>query len=202
MSVEQTPFLSVPRYLEQKVRERLSELSLLDDERKIVRLKKKIYFPLSNEIVMGSVFPDFDTKDWIIGFRKFQLSKKVEEKTKSKKRGKGRRTLTERVESIFEFIEMQPEPFAKSELQKIGLNPSSAEKWLQLIEYIQNQPMIKLTKMGNSLYIEKLENKYLSMLRRRILDPNLSYKEREQTLQDYVGALITLEKIEEGRIKQ
>lgn len=150
---------------------------------------------------MGSVFPDFDTMEWILGFRKFQLVERGEVDKPSKKRGKGRRTITERVESIFDFIEMQPEPFAKSELQRIGLNPKSSEKWLRLIEYIQNQPMIKLTKMGNSLYIEKLENKYLSMLRRRILNPRLSYKEREQTLRDYIGALITLEKIEDGRIK-
>jgi hypothetical protein len=40
------------------------------------------------------------------------------------------------------------------------------------------------------------------MLRKRILDPNLSLKEREQTIDDYITALITLERAELGRIKK
>ena len=113
-----------------------------------------------------------------------------------------RRTLTQRAQSIFRFIEAQPEPFPKSEFQRIGLNPATAETWVRLIEYIQSQPRIKVTKMGASTYIEKLENRYLSMLRKRILDSNLSLKERTQTMDDYITALLTLEKIEEGRIKK
>jgi hypothetical protein len=115
---------------------------------------------------------------------------------------KRRRTLAERAESIFRFIDSQPEPFPKSEFQKIGLNPSAAEKWAKLIEYIQNQPRIKVTKMGSSTYIEMIENKYLSMLRKRILDSSLSLKEREDTMDDYITALITLERAEMGRIKK
>ncbi|MHA2600818.1 MAG: hypothetical protein AM324_001630 [Candidatus Thorarchaeota archaeon SMTZ1-83] len=56
--------------------------------------------------------------------------------------------------------------------------------------------------MGASTYIEKLENRYLSMLRKRILDSSLSLKERTQTMDDYINALLTLEKIEDGRLKQ
>jgi hypothetical protein len=112
-----------------------------------------------------------------------------------------RRTLAERAESIFKFIDMQPEPFPKSEFQRIGLNPTTAENWVRLIEYIQSQPRIKVTRMGSSTFIEKIENKYLSMLRKRILDSSLSLKERELTMNDYISALITLERIEEGRIK-
>ncbi|MFX1262203.1 MAG: hypothetical protein ACFFAZ_08960 [Promethearchaeota archaeon] len=112
------------------------------------------------------------------------------------------RTLTQRVHSIFRFIEAQPEPFPKSEFQRIGLNPTTAETWVRLIEYIQSQPRIKVTKMGSSTFIEKLENRYLSMLRKRILDSSLSLKERTQTMDDYINALLTLEKIEDGRIKQ
>ena len=56
--------------------------------------------------------------------------------------------------------------------------------------------------MGASTYIERLENRYLSMLRKRILDSSLSLKERTQTMDDYINALLTLEKIEDGRLKQ
>ncbi len=115
---------------------------------------------------------------------------------------KKRRTLAERAKSIFRFIELQEEPFPKSELQRIGLNPTTAESWVRLIEYIQGQPRIRVTRIGSSTYIEKLENRYLSMLRKRILDSSLSMKERETTMDDYISALITLEKIEMGRIKK
>jgi hypothetical protein len=110
--------------------------------------------------------------------------------------------LTERAESIFRFIEAQPEPFPKSKFQRIGLNPTTAERWVRLIEYIQSQPRIKVTKMGSSTFIEKLENRYLSMLRKRILDSSLSIGERSRTMDDYISALVTLERIEEGRIKK
>ena len=112
-----------------------------------------------------------------------------------------RRTLIQRAKSIFKFIDSQPEPFPKSEFQKIGLNPTTAETWLHLIEYIQSQPMIKITKMGSSTYIERLENRYLSMLRKRVLDSSLSLKERTQTMDDYINALLTLEKIEDMRLR-
>ncbi|UCE10513.1 MAG: hypothetical protein JSW61_00880 [Candidatus Thorarchaeota archaeon] len=112
------------------------------------------------------------------------------------------RTLTERAKSIFRFIEAQPEPFPKSELQRIGFNPSTAETWLRLIEYIQSQPRIRVVRMGSSTFVEKIENQYLSMLRKRILDSNLSIKERGSTMDDYISALITLERAEMGRIKK
>lgn len=115
---------------------------------------------------------------------------------------KRRRTLAERAESIFKFIDMQPEPFPKSDFQRIGLNPSTAESWVRLIEYIQSQPMIKVTRMGSSTYIEKIENRYLSMMRKRILNPKLSLKERNDAMRDYINALMTLETIENGRIKK
>ncbi len=114
---------------------------------------------------------------------------------------KKRRTLSERVESIFRFINAQSDPFPKSKLQKIGLNPSTAESWVRLIEYIQSQPRIKVTRMGSSTFIEKIENRYLSMLRKRILDSKLSLKERTKSMDDYISALITLERTEMGRIK-
>ncbi|MHA1907179.1 MAG: hypothetical protein ACW98Y_07780 [Candidatus Thorarchaeota archaeon] len=119
---------------------------------------------------------------------------------KSLPKKKRRRTLTERAESIFRFIDSQPEPFPKSEFQRIGLNPTTAETWVRLIEYIQSQPRIKVTKMGSSTFIERLENKYLSMLRKRVLDSSLTLKERTQTMDDYINALLTLEKIDDMRL--
>ena len=110
--------------------------------------------------------------------------------------------MAERAKSIFRYIEAQPEPFPKSQLQEIGLNPSTAENWLRLIEYIQSQPRIRVVSMGSSLYIERLENRYLSMLRKRVLDANLSMKERSSMMDDYISALITLERTETGRIKK
>ncbi|UCH03480.1 MAG: hypothetical protein JSW05_07730 [Candidatus Thorarchaeota archaeon] len=115
---------------------------------------------------------------------------------------KKRRTLVERAESIFEFILAKGEPFPKSRLQAIGFNPSTAESWVRLIEYIQSQPTIKVTRMGSSTYIEQIENRYLAMLRKRIHDSSLSIKERSSTLDDYISALVTLERAEMGRIKK
>ncbi|MHA2350888.1 MAG: hypothetical protein ACXADL_14815 [Candidatus Thorarchaeota archaeon] len=115
---------------------------------------------------------------------------------------KKRRTLAERAKSIFGYIEAQTEPFPKSQFQEIGLNPSTAENWVRLIEYIQSQPRIKVVRMGSSTFIEKIENRYLSMLRKRILDSSLSMKERAATMDDYISALITLERTEMGRLKK
>ena len=125
-----------------------------------------------------------------------------ERQTKKKKATRKARTLVERVEKIFEFIDAQSGPFPKSEFQRIRLNPKSAENWVRLIEYIQSQPMIRVTRMGSSTYIEKIENRYLSMMRRRILNPKLSLKERNDAMRDYINALQTLEAIEDGRIKK
>jgi hypothetical protein len=111
------------------------------------------------------------------------------------------RTLAERAEAIFNFINAQPGPFPKSDLQQIGFSPKTAGNWIQLIEYIQSQPRIRVRKMGASTYIEKIENKYLLMLRERILDSSLTLKERSETMNYYIAALITLERMEMGRIE-
>lgn len=125
--------------------------------------------------------------------------KRTVQKTRKKKRS---RTLQERAEEIFKYIDRQPEPFPKSEFKEIGLNPKTAESWIQLIEYIQSQPRIRVTKMGSHTYVERLENKYLTMMRKRILDSNLSLKERTNAMNDYINALLTLEKIDDMRIKK
>ena len=107
-----------------------------------------------------------------------------------------RRTMLERARDIFNFIKKMDEPFPKSKLQKIGLNPKAAEKWLDLIVYIQKQPRIRLVKSKNTTIVEKMEKGYHLMSREVFMDPTRSYKERFYALQDYLRALITIEKLE------
>ena len=115
---------------------------------------------------------------------------------------RSRRTLIQRAQAIFRYINTRPTPFPKSQLQDIGFNPTTAEDWLRLIEYIQSQPRIKVTKMGSNTYIERIENNYLSLLRKRVLDDALSFQERSKTMDDYINALIVLERTEDGRLKK
>ena len=124
------------------------------------------------------------------------------EQTRKNKETREARTIAERAEIIFKFIDAQSEPFPKSEFRRIRLNPKAADNWIHLIEFIQSQPMIRVTKMGSQTYIEKIENKYLAMMRRRILNPKLSLKERNDAARDYINALQTLETSEDGRIKK
>ena len=70
---------------------------------------------------------------------------------------KQRRTIFERVEAIFDFIETQNPVFPKSRLKEIGLNPKAAEKWLKLIDFIQKKPKIRLIKSEHNTLIEKVE---------------------------------------------
>lgn len=112
------------------------------------------------------------------------------------------RTLAERAQAIFNFINAQSGPFPKSDLQKIGFSPKTAETWVRLIEYIQSQPRIRVKQMGSSTYIEKIENRYLSMLQKRILDSSLTLKERSETRNHYIAALVTLERMEMGRLEK
>ena len=106
-----------------------------------------------------------------------------------------RRTIIERVEAIFKYIDLQNQPFAKSKLKEIGLNPKAAEKWLDLIEYVQSQPKIRVIKTEHNTIIEKLEGKIQAVLRKRILDQNLTFEDRVQTSEDYLKTLYTREQI-------
>lgn len=104
--------------------------------------------------------------------------------------------MLERAERIFHFIDNQPEAFPKSRLKEIGLNPSSAESWLRLIEYIQNQPRIRLTSSENTLLVEKIESKYHSMVRKVITDDSIPYEQRELLLSNYLPSLYIREQLE------
>ncbi|MHA1682715.1 MAG: hypothetical protein ACTSUE_17380 [Promethearchaeota archaeon] len=108
-----------------------------------------------------------------------------------------RRTLRERIEAIFKFIEAQPGTFPKSRLKEIGLNPSTAGKWLDLIEFIQGQPKIRLVKSGHNTLIEKVEGKYQALMLKMVMDESVSFEERLQYLTDYLKSLYVREKIDE-----
>ena len=106
-----------------------------------------------------------------------------------------RRTLLERVEAIFEFIEKQKGIFPKSRLKDIGLNPHAAEKWLKLIDYIQNQPKIRLIQTEHNTFIEKVEGKYQALMRKMVLDDSLSFEQRLQHVTDYLKSLYSRERV-------
>lgn len=108
-----------------------------------------------------------------------------------------RRTLIERAEAIFKLIEKEDEPFPKSKLQDIGLNPSTAEKWLKLITFIQRKPRIRVIKTRNSTIIERTETGYHVMSRETFMDSKRSYRERFHALESYLSALITSERLNE-----
>lgn len=110
-----------------------------------------------------------------------------------------RRNMLERVEEIFNFIENQYEVFPKSRLKEIGINPSSAENWLTLIQYIQNQPRIRLISSKNNLLIEKVEGKYQAMIRKVIADETIPYEQRSLLISNYLPSLYTREKLQLDR---
>jgi len=106
-----------------------------------------------------------------------------------------RRTLQERIEAIFQFIDGQNEIFPKSRLKDIGLNPKTAEKWLKLIEYIQNQPRIRLIQTDHNTLIEKVEGKYQALMRKMIVDDTVPFDQRLQYVTDYLKSLYTRERM-------
>lgn len=110
-----------------------------------------------------------------------------------------RRTLQERVEAIFKFIDSQEQVFPKSRLKEIGLNPRTAEKWLKLIDYIQNQPKIRLIQTEHNTLIEKVEGKYQALMRRLIIDETIPFEQRLQSITDYLKSLYTRERFDELR---
>ncbi len=110
-----------------------------------------------------------------------------------------RRTLLERVEAIFKFIDSQKNVFPKSRLKEIGINPKAAEKWLILIDYIQTQPKIRLIQTEHNTLVEKVEGKYQALMRRMILDDTLSFEQRLQHVTDYLKSLYSRERVTESK---
>lgn len=112
-----------------------------------------------------------------------------------KKDSTQRRTLKERVEAIFEFIDLQNDVFPKSRLKDIGLNPSTAEKWLKLIDFIQNQPKIRLIQTEHNTFVEKVEGKYQALMRKMVVDETIPFEQRLQNITDYLKSLYTRERL-------
>ena len=108
---------------------------------------------------------------------------------------KNRRTMIERAKAIFDLIDHIDEPIPKSQLQDIGLNPATADKWLELILYIQKQPRIRLVKTKRTTIIERHEQKYHAMSREIYMDSTKSYEERFNALRDYFNALVISERL-------
>ena len=108
---------------------------------------------------------------------------------------KKRRTLIERVEAIFKFVDTQKNIFPKSRLKEIGLNPRAAEKWLKLIDYIQNQPKIRLIQTEHNTLIEKVEGEYQALMRKMIIDETIPFEQRLQNITDYLKSLYARERL-------
>ena len=106
-----------------------------------------------------------------------------------------RRSMLERVNEIFTFIDKQDRAFPKSKLKEIGLNPNSAENWLRMIEFIQNQPRIRVISSEKNTLVEKIEGKYQAMIRRVITDESIPFEERDLLLGNYLPSLYTREKL-------
>jgi len=67
---------------------------------------------------------------------------------------KMKRTDLEVCKSIFEAL-FQNNPIHKSDLRGLtGLGPRSVNKWTDLIEFIQSQPQLKITKKGRYQMLE------------------------------------------------
>ena len=106
-----------------------------------------------------------------------------------------RRTLQERVEAIFRFIDSQNDVFPKSRLKEIGLNPSTAEKWLKLIDFIQKQPKIRLIQTEHNTFVEKVEGKYQALMRKMLVNETIPFEQRLQHTTDYLKSLYTRERL-------
>jgi len=110
-----------------------------------------------------------------------------------------RRTLIERAQDIFEFIKNQDDIFPKSNLKDIGLNPRAAERWLKLIDFIQDQPKIRVIQTDRNTLIEKTEGRYQLIMRRMMMDELLPFEQRFQHAMDYLKSLYTRERMSEKK---
>ncbi|TFF94348.1 MAG: hypothetical protein EU543_01485 [Promethearchaeota archaeon] len=108
-----------------------------------------------------------------------------------------RRTLIERAQDIFEFMKTQDDIFPKSNLKNIGLNPRAAERWLKLIEFIQDQPKIRVIQTEHNTLIEKTEGKYQEIMKNMMLDESLPFTQRLQHANDYLKSIYVRERLTE-----
>lgn len=64
-----------------------------------------------------------------------------------------RRTTLERVQAIFKLIAEKKKVF-KTDFENIGFNTRSAEEWMKIIMFIQNQPKITRFERGRTTIYE------------------------------------------------
>ncbi|MFX0053107.1 MAG: hypothetical protein ACFFAJ_10075 [Candidatus Hodarchaeota archaeon] len=123
------------------------------------------------------------------------------ETNKGKKKVK--RTLKQRAEEIFDLINNNIEPIAKSRFKDIGLSSTAADNWLDLIIYIQNQNRIQLIKSGKYTFVDKEDkvffervskSKYLQVCWNNFLNVNEPHDRRLSYLNDFGKAYFSLER--------
>ncbi len=115
-----------------------------------------------------------------------------------KKRTRTARSIEERIVAIFKFIDSQDKVFPKSRFKEIGFNPSDAERWLKLIDFIQKQPKIRVIQTKHNTFVEKVEGKYQALMRKMVVDDSLPFEQRLQHVTDYLKSLYTRERIKES----
>ena len=108
---------------------------------------------------------------------------------------KKRRTLLQRAKSIFSYLIHYDEPVAKSRFQKVGISPREIDQWLELIKEIQSMPLVTVKTSANRTYVDILENKFMMLMKRKYLDQNASYAEREGAILLYFRTLLTNERL-------
>jgi hypothetical protein len=106
-----------------------------------------------------------------------------------------RRTLLQRAEEIFNLIDSEDNSFPKSRLKIVGLNPDTAEKWLDLIVFIQSQPRIRLVKTSRNTLVEKLEKKFSQMSLKYFLDDTQPLEMRLRSLEAYADSIIVSQRL-------
>jgi len=100
------------------------------------------------------------------------------------------RTLLQRAKEIFSLIENEENSFPKSRLKNAGFNPDTAEKWLELIIFIQRQPRIRLIKTTRNTVVEKLEGRFSQMSLKYFLDETQPLERRLRSLGAYADSII------------
>lgn len=111
------------------------------------------------------------------------------------------RTLLERAQAIFRYIDdfwVISEPLVKSSFQDVGISPREMDRWIDLIQFIQAQPLLLSSNQGKRTYVDVLENKFMLLMKKQFLNPSLSYITRESALLLYFNALLTTEKTREN----
>ncbi len=110
------------------------------------------------------------------------------------------RSLLERAKRIFDLINDENTSFPKSYLYKAGLNSITAEKWLDLIVFIQSQPRIRLVKTTKNkkqktIVVEKLEKKFSQMSLKFFLDENQPIEKRLKSLEAYAESVFVHQRL-------